>query len=48
MRPSSHAPLPEPQEKVWESMDRIKGGLCIRDGIIIISKSSVLPDGTTI
>ena len=33
---------------VFESFDRVKSGICIRDGIIVISKSCVLPDGTVI
>ncbi|KAG1653452.1 hypothetical protein FOA52_009117 [Chlamydomonas sp. UWO 241] len=34
------------REGVRESMDRIQQGVCIRDGIVIVSKSSVIPDGT--
>mmetsp|Transcript_40314 Transcript_40314/g.89532 ORF Transcript_40314/g.89532 Transcript_40314/m.89532 type:complete len:523 (-) Transcript_40314:138-1706(-) len=36
------------KEGVWESFDRVKSGICIRDGVIIISKSSVVPDGTVV
>lgn len=34
------------KEGIWESFDRIKEGICIRDGILIVSKSAVVPDGT--
>ena len=36
------------KEGVFESFDRIKSGICIRDGILIVSKSSAVPDGTVV
>jgi len=36
------------KEGVHESMDRIKEGICVRDGILLVSKSAVVPDGTII
>lgn len=36
------------KEGIWESFDMMKSGVCIRDGILIVSKSSVVPDGTII
>lgn len=36
------------KEGIHESMDRIKSGICIRDGILIVSKSTSVPDGTII
>lgn len=29
-------------------MDRITQGVAIRDGIIVVSKSAVVPDGTVV
>jgi hypothetical protein len=29
-------------------MDRISKGIAIRDGLIVISKSAVVPDGTVV
>ena len=36
------------REGVRESSDRAATGIFIRDGILIVSKSSIVPDGTTI
>ena len=35
-------------EGVFESFDRIKSGICIRDGVLIVSKSAVVPNGTIV
>jgi hypothetical protein len=35
-------------EGVHESMDRVGQGLAIRDGVIVVVKSAVLPDGSCI
>jgi len=35
-------------EGVYESMDRIGKGICIRDGVTIVSKSAVVPDNTEV
>ncbi|GAX84589.1 hypothetical protein CEUSTIGMA_g12010.t1 [Chlamydomonas eustigma] len=32
------------KEGIIESFDRIKAGICIRDGVLIVSKSSAVPD----
>ena len=36
------------REGVFESYDRIKSGICIRDGVLVVSKSSAVPDGTVV
>ena len=36
------------KEGVEECMDRIGQGIAIRDGIIVVAKSAVVPDGTEI
>lgn len=36
------------KEGVFESMDQLGKGIVIRDGVIIVSKSAVVPDGTCV
>jgi len=36
------------KEGVHESFDRLESGICIRDGILLVSKGSSVPDCTVV